>query len=180
MKDYYQTLGLPPNASPRKIKEQYRKLVKIYHPDRLIDPGDKARSAQKFREITEAYDALSAVVRRANLDPGERKLDFLYQQAKKFFDQNKWSKAMVIFNEILTIDAGYRDVLTRVQETRRRYKQLAAQYTEADTFFKQRNWVEAMHAFELILKEDPHYRDASKKFKKARREQLRSDFLNKY
>ena len=67
MKRHYKTLGLPPNASPRKIREQYRRLAKRYHPDTLPNPAEKARYAEKFRAITEAYNALSAVVRTAEL-----------------------------------------------------------------------------------------------------------------
>src|SRR5262245_23496366 len=118
MKNHYQTLELPPNASPRRIKEQYRKLAKIYHPDRFTDPTDKAQSAEKFKEITDAYEALAGVVRRAKLTPRERKLDFLYEQGKQLFQANKWSKAVAVFSEILTIEANYRDTLIWLREAK--------------------------------------------------------------
>ena len=180
MKSYYQILDLPLNASPRKIREQYRKLAKTYHPDKLANLADKAYFEEKFKEINKAYEALSEIVKRANLDPKERKLDYLYQQGKQLFNQNKWSKAMIVFNEIVAIDSGYRDTLTWLQEARRKHKRLAAQYTQANSFFRQRRWVEAMESFELVLREDPNYRDATKKFKKARREQLMADFMSQY
>jgi molecular chaperone DnaJ len=89
MKKHYQVLELPSNASPRRIKEQYRKLAKQYHPDRTTNAAEKARFAEKFKEINEAYRALSGVVRRANLSPLDRKLDFLYQRGQLLSEQKK-------------------------------------------------------------------------------------------
>ena len=180
MNNYYQILGLSPDASPRKIREQYRKLAKIYHPDRVTDPADKANFAEKFKELNKAYEALSDIVQRAKLAPEERKLDFLYRQGKELLDQKKWSTAMIVFNEILAIDSSYRDVVICLQEARRKHKHLAAHYAEGDAMFRQQNWLEAMKRFELVLREDPSYRDAAKKFKQARRQQLMVDFMNQY
>jgi curved DNA-binding protein CbpA len=177
VKNPYQILELPPNASPRRIKDQYRKLAKIYHPDRFNDPADKARSAEKFKEITDAYEALSGVVRRGNLTPRERKLDFLYEQGKGFFEQNKWSKAIAVFSEILTLEANYRDTLTWLREARRKHKGLATLYNEAETLFQRRQWAEAIQRFQQILQQDPDYRDAAKRLKAARREQLKETFM---
>lgn len=180
MENYYQILGLSIHASPRKIRDQYRKLAKIYHPDKTSDPAEKAHYAEKFKEINEAYEALSDVVRRANLGPKERKLDFLYRRGKKLFDQKKWTQAMIVFNEVLAIDSAYQDTLVCLQEARRKHKHLAARYSQANTLFQQKKWSEAMQVLELILLEDPGYRDAAKKFKQARRQQLMVDFINQY
>ena len=60
-KDYHAILGVPPDASLAEIKKAYRKLARKWHPDR--NNGDLAAAA-KFREITEAYDALAAQARR--------------------------------------------------------------------------------------------------------------------
>src|SRR5215472_9658646 len=53
--DYYTLLGVPPDATAAQIKSAYRKLAKQYHPD----INDSSDAAQKFREITEAYDTLT-------------------------------------------------------------------------------------------------------------------------
>ena len=178
MNKYYQILELPLDASPRRIKEQYRKLAKLYHPDRLSNSHEKARLEAKFKEINEAYEALSEIVKRANLTPKERKLDFLYQQGLTLCQKKEWSKAMVVFNEILAIDPGYRDTLAQMREARRKHKMLAHLYITADRAFQQQKWTEAMAAFEEIMREDPTYRDVAKKHKKSRREQLMEGFMS--
>jgi curved DNA-binding protein CbpA len=63
-KDYYALLGVDPGASTAQIKSAYRKLAKQYHPDVNNSPG----AAEKFREITEAYDTLTDPDRRRRYD----------------------------------------------------------------------------------------------------------------
>ncbi len=58
MKDFYRILDLPRDASPQQIKDRYRQLVRIFHPDRYPKPEDKAYAEQKLQEINEAYEAL--------------------------------------------------------------------------------------------------------------------------
>jgi hypothetical protein len=51
--DYYAVLGVAENAGPEVVKAAYRALAKKHHPD---CPGG---SAERFREITGAWEALS-------------------------------------------------------------------------------------------------------------------------
>src|SRR3989442_11714318 len=63
-RDYYETLGVPKNASKEDIKNSYRKLALQYHPDR-----NKAHGAEeKFKEISEAYAVLSDDEKRKRYD----------------------------------------------------------------------------------------------------------------
>ncbi|MEH1945699.1 MAG: J domain-containing protein, partial [Nostoc sp.] len=39
--DAYEILGLKPGASQAQVKRTYRKLVKIWHPDRFVDQKQK-------------------------------------------------------------------------------------------------------------------------------------------
>lgn len=52
--------GLLGNASDEEVKVVYRKLVKLYHPDRQMGKSEeeKLESANKFLEIQEAYEEL--------------------------------------------------------------------------------------------------------------------------
>lgn len=64
-KDYYQTLGVPRNATADDIRSAYRKLALQYHPDR--NPGDR-RAEDKFKDANEAYQVLSDPQKRARYD----------------------------------------------------------------------------------------------------------------
>jgi molecular chaperone DnaJ len=64
-KDYYQTLGVKPNATPDEIKKAFHKLARQYHPDK--NPGDK-KGEQRFKEISEAHEVLGDPEKRAKYD----------------------------------------------------------------------------------------------------------------
>ncbi len=65
-KDYYQILGVSPEASYEEIKKAYRKLAFEYHPDRNNEQREYAES--KFKEITEAYGILIDPEKRREYD----------------------------------------------------------------------------------------------------------------
>lgn len=70
--DPYSTLGVSRSASDKEIKSAYRKLAKELHPDANKDnPG----AADRFSDVTRAYDLLSDKDKRAQFDRGEIDMD---------------------------------------------------------------------------------------------------------
>jgi curved DNA-binding protein len=63
-KDYYSTLGVAKTATDKEIKQAYRKLARKHHPD--VNPGDK--TAERFKEINEAYEVLGDPAKRKKYD----------------------------------------------------------------------------------------------------------------
>ena len=68
MADPYRTLGVARTASEQDIKSAYRKLAKELHPDRN---KDNPKAAERFSDVTKAYDLLSDKTKRAQFDRGE-------------------------------------------------------------------------------------------------------------
>lgn len=64
-KDYYEILGVPPDADEKTIKQTYRKLARQHHPD--VNPGNK-EAEENFKTINEAYQALSNPEQRKKYD----------------------------------------------------------------------------------------------------------------
>jgi DnaJ-class molecular chaperone len=63
-RDYYEVLGVSRDASAEEIRKAYRRLARRYHPDVNKDSD----AAQRFAEITEAYDVLNDPERRKTYD----------------------------------------------------------------------------------------------------------------
>ncbi|MTA05160.1 MAG: DnaJ domain-containing protein, partial [Actinobacteria bacterium] len=66
MADHYGILGVDRDASFDEIKKAYRKLAREYHPDVNPDP----LTAEKFKEISTAYEVLSDPDKRQRYDLG--------------------------------------------------------------------------------------------------------------
>lgn len=62
MKDYYKILGVEKSATEDDIKKAYRKLAHQFHPDK------ETGNAEKFKEVSEAYQILSNKDKRAQYD----------------------------------------------------------------------------------------------------------------
>jgi curved DNA-binding protein len=64
-KNYYDVLGVAPNASDAEIKKAFRSLARKYHPDVA---KDKTAAEIKFKEINEANEVLSDPDKRHEYD----------------------------------------------------------------------------------------------------------------
>ncbi len=62
--DFYQVLGVLPNAEPAVIRAAYRALISIYHPDRNQSPDAIIRT----NELNAAYAVLGDSAKRAEYD----------------------------------------------------------------------------------------------------------------
>jgi curved DNA-binding protein len=90
-KDYYEILGVAPNADKKAIQQTFRQLARKHHPD--VNPGNKD-AEEKFKTINEAYQVLSDVKQRKKYD--DLRAQYLqWQKAggqqQQDFDWQNWS-----------------------------------------------------------------------------------------
>ena len=96
-KDYYAALGVSREATADEIKRAYRKLARKYHPDVSKEPDAEAR----FKDVSEAYEALSDAEKRAAYDEVGRR----YQRGQEFRPPPGWDSGF----EFSGRDAGEQD-----------------------------------------------------------------------
>ena len=65
--DHYKVLGVSKKATQDEIKKAYRKLARKFHPDTNKEAG----AEERFKEISEAYDALGDPEKRKKYDRGQ-------------------------------------------------------------------------------------------------------------
>ena len=63
--NYYLALGISKDANVKEVKAAFRRLARQYHPD--LNPDDPV-SAEKFKQISQAYDVLSDPTKRRRYD----------------------------------------------------------------------------------------------------------------
>jgi DnaJ-class molecular chaperone len=62
-KEFYTILECPIGASQDALKKSYKKLTKVYHPDKVIHeaPHMVQHYTQKFQLLRDAYEALRVI-----------------------------------------------------------------------------------------------------------------------
>lgn len=83
--DYYKILGIDKSATPKDIKNAYRKLARKHHPD--LNPNDKD-AKKNFQLVNEANEVLSDPEKRKKYD--EYGAD--WQHAEEFEKQKQYRK----------------------------------------------------------------------------------------
>jgi len=120
-RDYYEVLGVSRDATQEEIKKAYRRLAKRYHPDLNKDGG----SAEKFKEVAEAYEVLSDPEKRAQYDRfghvgPEQGFDFDihdFTRAREAFDEFGFGRSA--FDEIFDLFFGEGLRTTRARARRK-------------------------------------------------------------
>jgi curved DNA-binding protein CbpA len=83
MRDYYEVLGISRGATPQEIRTAYKRLAKLYHPDR--NPGNH-QAEDLFKSINEAYHVLCNPLKKSQYD-----LRF-YGFALTYHEERSWEQ----------------------------------------------------------------------------------------
>ena len=84
-RDFYEVLGLRPDATSDEVQRAYRKLARTYHPDINKDPG----AEERFKEVSEAYDVLSDPELRKRYDA----FGHDFRRVPEGVDAETWARA---------------------------------------------------------------------------------------
>jgi DnaJ-class molecular chaperone len=127
-RDYYQVLNVAKDAGAEEIKKAYRRLAMKFHPDLN---RDDPKSAEYFREITEAYGVLVDVDKRRRYDRDRIRTFaredvyqdiFARQDYREVFDdlpiKGEWLEKLLMVSRVIVYEAlvaggSPRDVLKR-------------------------------------------------------------------
>ena len=67
--NYYHKLGINEKATDKEIKKAFYALAKKYHPDsNNHDAKEAAVNAEKFKDVSNAYEVLSDAAKRSQYD----------------------------------------------------------------------------------------------------------------
>ena len=68
MMTYYEELGVPAEASREEIRQAYKRLVRLLHPDHCGDPATRVLAELQMRRLNGILEVLSHPGERANYD----------------------------------------------------------------------------------------------------------------
>jgi curved DNA-binding protein len=113
--NYYTVLGVQPTATPEQIKTAYRKLAIQHHPDQ---GGD----AEKFKQVTEAYEVLRDAHKRAAYDHRSTRIhinagDVFDDLNNAFTFRQRQSQQPRNKNLSITVEIELEETLTDVSKT---------------------------------------------------------------
>jgi curved DNA-binding protein CbpA len=101
MKNYYQILGVSPDAEAAVIRAAYKALAQKYHPDKFS--GSPAEAQARMSEINGAYAVLSDPKNRAEYDAvmnSEAKDTDQPHSAESNIDKDKWQIACEFYPDL--------------------------------------------------------------------------------
>jgi outer membrane protein assembly factor BamD (BamD/ComL family) len=178
--------GAAREAERRVRAEEEKKLERLYRQASAAQQaGEWAKAIGLFEEVLslwpgyrDAKARLSAVQRALEEEKGRRereeKLVALYGQAEEALGARQWAKAAELLEEVLALDASYRDAASRLstarEEMRRAEKEgrLASLYDQAQKALKDERWSTAVESLEKVIGLEAGYRDSQALLVQAR------------
>ena len=150
MLNYYEILEVERSATEKEIKSAYRKLAKKWHPDTTV--FEKEYAADKFKEITIAYNTLSDSERRKNYDYN---LDYEKRKEaeRRYKEQQKQETERRYRERQQEAERRYRE--QQKQEAERRYRE---QQQEAERRYREQQKLEAERRYREQQKQEAECR----------------------
>ncbi|MBO5109907.1 MAG: DnaJ domain-containing protein [Clostridia bacterium] len=116
MKDPYETLGVPRNASDEDIKKAYRDLARKYHPDNYVNHPLADLVEEKMKEVNEAYDTIQKERARGNPSSsgggqsygqnygGYSQTNASYARIRTLINEKRFSEAEIMLDAVAHVE----------------------------------------------------------------------------
>ncbi len=165
----------------RAEDKRERKLASLY------EQAAKAQDAQdwdtvialceEIQAIDPSYKDVAAILQEAKrvkeAQEREERLATLYEEAEQHYRKGEWAQAVELYEQVLALEPGYRDVEAKLAEAQRQ-QHLADQYAQALEHLQAERWQEAIAGFRTVLEVDPTYKDAAGLLARAQHEKERA------
>jgi DnaJ domain len=108
---YYEDFGVPPSSSPEQIRETYKLLVRLLHPDQQTDPALKRAAEMQMRRINQAYGVLADPDRRRQYDadlraPPERPAPLVIRTPSAVVVRTQLQRGPIIWLGVAVLSLG--------------------------------------------------------------------------
>ncbi|EAZ89025.1 DnaJ domain-containing protein [Crocosphaera chwakensis] len=115
IRQYYQVLGVSADADLREVKQVYRQLAKLWHPDNFHDNPQQQQQAEiKFKVIVEAYEVIKdylkndkSLSKASNIHVKKTNPEFHYQQGTIYAETEQYQDAIAEFSKAIYLDKNY-------------------------------------------------------------------------
>ncbi|XP_043204984.1 chaperone protein DnaJ 1-like [Amphibalanus amphitrite] len=104
-KDYYKVMGLDREATKREIKERFKKLAVLYHPDKNHSPEAEAR----FYEVQQAFEVLSDPIQRGMFDINLGLAERYPEMVERHNARGGHRRRMPVFNNLRAVHEAVPD-----------------------------------------------------------------------
>lgn len=91
----YETLGLPPDADEKQVRQAYHALVKACHPDQFSDPAEQKKAQEDLIRLNLAYE--EALRQAGEHPPLVRTLPLIQakETARRLLSQERYESALL-------------------------------------------------------------------------------------
>ncbi len=169
MENYYEVLGVPPEAATREVKSAFRRQAKKHHPDLHAVDGSKGAASRAadaaMRLLLEAYRVLSDPERRRMYDRGLRRKaaeegGFDYRTFLKARISDPESLAKLIVYDLLhgledealeMYERGKTMGEFRLERFLERGEAMDAEFCIADEYEKRERWLRAYSMYKRLI-----------------------------
>ena len=151
-------ISLPETECPRSVQALVKKVLAKNPDDRFATPQEFIRAIEAILAGRELLQVCSPQERRDRVH--RLLLSSLYARAEEATQIGAWPRAVNLYNQILKIEPGYRDVAEKLRFAGRQAR-LNALYQAARQAMAAERWQEAIDELSEILSVDPDFRDAA-------------------